>query len=166
MWGQEEYINSCQEEPRKEREKEMANYNDYENLTLHMIKSLADDSWFLTTHFFHNEFTRNQFNSIREEHIGNGYVKMRTLSFETLVKYGVIVKSRTEIYHVYVKHYNWGNSMVLSDITDELWATLPQSIRSELDIDREERKRYYYTINYDKVNELMSIRDWLDTIFD
>ena len=143
----------------------MANYTDYANLTLDMINSLAEDSCLLANHFFHNEFTRSQFDSVREERINRAFVKMRTHSLDTLIKYGVIVKTRTEIYHVYVKCDCWDNT-ILRDMTDELWAMLPQSIRDELDVRREERKRCYYRVNYDKGEELVDIRNLLNTMFD
>ena len=142
----------------------MAKYSDYANLTLDMINSLADDSCLLANYFFHNEFTRKQFNSVREERINRTFVKMRTHSLETLIKYGVIVNTRVEVYHVYIKRDNWG-STILSDMTDELWDVLPQSIRDELNVEREERKRYYYRVNYEKGEELVNIRILLSTMF-
>lgn len=142
----------------------MAKYSDYANLTLDMINSLADDSCLLANHFSHNEFTRKQFNSIREERISHTFVKMRTHSLETLIKYGVIINTRAEIYHVYVKRDGWGGT-ILSDMTDELWDVLPQSIRDELNVEREERKRYYYRVNYEKGEELVDIRILLSTMF-
>jgi len=143
----------------------MANYSDYANLTLDMINNLADDFYLLRNHFAISEFTRSQFDSVREERISNGYVKMRTLSLSTLIKYGVIAKTRTETYHVYVKCDRW-DSTILTDMTDELWATLPESIRDELDVKREERKRNYYWVNFAKGQELLKIRDSLKAMFD
>lgn len=142
----------------------MAKYSDYANLTLDMINDLTNDSCLLANHFFHNEFTRNQFNSVREERINRVFVKMHTLSLDTLIKYGVVIKTRTEIYHVYIKCDRWDNT-ILTDMTDELWAMLPQSIRDELNVRCEERKRCYYQVNYDKGEELVIIRDLLNAMF-
>jgi len=142
----------------------MAKYSDYANLTLDMINSLANDFYLLTSYFADDEFTRRHFNSVREERVNHAFVKMRTHSLETLIKYGVITKTRTEIYHVYIKDDCW-DSTVLTDMTDELWVTLPESIRDELNVKCEERKRNYYQVNYDKGQELLVIRDLLKAMF-
>ena len=142
----------------------MAKYIDYANLTLDMINNLAEDFYLLSSYFADNEFTRSQFDSVREEPLSLHRVKMRALSLSTLIKYGVITKTRTETYHVYVKCDRW-DSTILTDMTDELWATLPESIRDELNVKCEERKRNYYWLNYGKGQELLVIRDLLKAMF-
>lgn len=143
----------------------MAKYNDYKDLPIYMIYALANDACFFGQYFYQREFTSREFNYVRESNLTiHGCGKMHPLCLDTLMKYGVIVKTRTETFHVYTKRDRW-DTTVLSDMTDELWAMLPQSIRDELDVKREERKRCYYMINYDKSNELVIVRDLLNAMF-
>ena len=112
-------------------------------------------------------FTRSDFTKYAEneqwyqKHCSMGR-KNWAPKFDTLVSQGFIFKHHEEEYHVY-KYDEYGHSYGdIIDITDEQYDNLPQFFKDMVEI--ENRKRYYYRLNIEKIVQLIDLADRLRQI--
>ena len=126
------------------------------------IQSIINHAYLLTelsnTYIYTRSFTSKEYDKVfNNMGLCKGYdcrCKNAVPSFETLKKRGFIYKIAEEHYHVYRDNTSYFGDGETIDMTDEQYNNLPDYFKNMVTV--EERVRYTYAFNYNKVNEIIN----------
>lgn len=78
-------------------------------------------------------------------------------TIDTLRKWGLVNIAEEETYTLYGMMDNWNNFEVIENMTQEIYAILPKQLQNMITI--QERKRYVYIFNLERLNNLIVYRN-------
>ena len=130
----------------------MANFK---NMSFTDIDILRNRGLHLMDIFGEGTFTRRNFETLPEKYFGWIKNEYHPYTLEAYLNENLIIVARTETFKIYGVENRWGEFESCPDMTDDIYNILPAQLQKHIVI--QERKRNYYQVNLEFLNEITKI---------